>query len=200
MIMHLYPDIATTSSAAQAEMTSVGMPWEIGCNASQWFKKQKRSNDMVPWSSCSPNFRHQFWLSWSSSLSSPPLPGPSPDRSTAGWLEWWPREHSQTIILKKYLLFAFHDQNHQNQLTARETAASRNPTANPTVHGKPHKKWARIATLPACHQIMVKVTLMAGTSMKQGMKVALATITRSSHNLSGSNSRPALIIGCTCMC
>ena len=57
-----------------------------------------------------------------------------------------------------------------------------------------------MAALPACHQIMVKVTLMAGTSMKQGMKVALATITRSSHNLSGSNSRPALIIGCTCMC
>ena len=30
------------------------------------------------------------------------------------------------------------------------------------------------------------------TSMKQGMKVALATITRKSHNLSGSSSRPAL--------
>ena len=30
------------------------------------------------------------------------------------------------------------------------------------------------------------------TSMKQGMKVAFATITRKSHNLSGSSSRPAL--------
>ena len=42
--------------------------------------------------------------------------------------------------------------------------------------------------------VMVMVMLlMAVTSMKQGMKVALATITRSSHSLSGSSSRPALI-------
>ena len=86
-------------------------------------------------------------------------------------------------------------QNDLNQLTASETAARRNPTAKPTVHGKPHKKWARMATLPACHQIVVlsvMFLLWGGTSMKQGMKVALATITRNSHNLSGSSSRPAL--------
>ena len=83
--------------------------------------------------------------------------------------------------------------NDMNQLTASETAASRNPTAKPTVHGKPHKKCARMATLPACIMVWwVMFLLLASTSMKQGMKVALATITRNSHSLSGSSSRPAL--------